>query len=105
MGCPTITRDTACGCHFHDALDTLLCQELDDVPGLSSIVVLSSSIVAGFTRTTGRRLAWCAVRRTVSGVRRSAQSITLFLSGTQLRRSCKMPHGVCFRTTAQCSVG
>jgi hypothetical protein len=25
----TITRDTARGCHFHDALDTLLCQTLD----------------------------------------------------------------------------
>jgi hypothetical protein len=24
-----ITRDTARGCHFHDALDTLLCQALD----------------------------------------------------------------------------
>jgi hypothetical protein len=80
-------------------------RHLTDVPGLSSIAVLSSSTVARFTWTVGRRLAWCAVRRTVSRVRRSAQSITLFLSGTQLRRPCKMPHGVRFRTIAQCSVG
>jgi hypothetical protein len=73
--------------------------------GLSSIAVLSSSTVAGFTRTAGRRLVWCVVRRTVSGVRRSAQSTILSLSGTQLRQPCKMPHGVRFRTTAQCSVG
>jgi hypothetical protein len=74
------------------------------VLGPSSIVVWSSSTVAGFTRTVGRRPAWCVVRRTVSGVRRSAQSTTLSL-GTQLRRSCKMSHGVRFRTTAQCSAG
>jgi hypothetical protein len=24
-----ITRDAACGCHFHDALDTLLCRAFD----------------------------------------------------------------------------
>jgi hypothetical protein len=80
-------------------------RHLTDALGLSSIAVLSFSIVAGFTRTVGRRPAWCAIRRTVSGVRRSAQSTTLFLSGAQLRWPCKMPHGVWFRTTAQCSVG
>jgi hypothetical protein len=76
-----------------------------DTLGPSSIVVLSSSTVAGFTRTAGRRIAWCAVRRTVFGVRRFAQSTTLSLSGTQLRQPCKMSHGVRFRTTAQCSAG
>jgi hypothetical protein len=75
------------------------------VPGLSSIDVLSSSTVVGFTRTAGRRPSWCAVWRTVSGVRRSAQSTILSLSGTQLRQPCKMPHGVRFRTTALCSAG
>jgi hypothetical protein len=93
-----ITRDAARGCHFHARHST-------NVLGLSSIAVLSSSIVMGFTRTAGRRPAWCTVRRTVSGVRRSAQSTILSLSGTRLRRPCKMPHGVRFRTTAQCSVG
>jgi hypothetical protein len=73
--------------------------------GLSSIAVLSSSIVAGFTQTAGRRPAWCAIQRKVSRVRRSAQSTNLSLSGTQLRRPRKMPHGVRFRTTAQCLMG
>jgi hypothetical protein len=78
---------------------------LTGVLGLSNIAVWSSSTAAGSTRTAGRRPAWCAVRRTVSGVQRYAQSIIPSLSGTQLRRPCKMPHGVRFRTTAQFSAG
>jgi hypothetical protein len=78
---------------------------LTGVLGLSSITVWSSSIVAGSTRTAGRLPAWCAVRRTVSRVLRSAQSTIPSLSGTQLRRPCKMPHGMRFRTTARFSVG
>jgi hypothetical protein len=78
---------------------------LTGVLGPSSIAVWSTSIVAGPTRTAGRRPAWCAIRRTVSGVLRSARSTILSLSGTQLRRPCKMPHGVRFRTTAQFSAG
>jgi hypothetical protein len=93
-GATSTTRSTPC-----------YARHLTDVLGLLSIAVLSSSIVAGFTRTAGRRPAWCAVRRTVSGVRRSAQSTIPSLSGTQLRRPCKTPHGVRFRTTAQCSAG
>ena len=45
---------------------------LTGVLGLSSIDVWSSSTVAGSTRIAGRRPAWCAVQRTVSGVLRSA---------------------------------
>jgi hypothetical protein len=78
---------------------------LTGVLGPSSIAVWSTSIVVGSTRTAGRRPAWCAIRRTVSGVLRSAQSTIPSLSGTQLRRPCKMPHGVRFRTTAQFSTG
>jgi hypothetical protein len=100
-----ITRDTARGCHFHDALDTLLRRYSTGVLRLSSIAVWSSSTVAGFTRITGKRPAWCAIWRTVSRVQRSAQSTILSLSGTQPRRPCRMPHGVRFRTTAQCSAG
>jgi hypothetical protein len=100
-----ITRDAARGCDFHDALDTLLRRHLTDVLSLSSIAVLSSSTVTGFTRTAWRRPAWCVVPRTVSWVRRSAQSTIPSLSGTQLRRACKMSHDVRFRTTAQCSAG
>jgi hypothetical protein len=94
VGVTSTTRSTPC-CARH----------LTNVLGPSSIVVLSSSTVARFTRTAGRRPAWCAVPRTVSGVRRSAQNTTLSLSGTPLRRPFKMLHGVRFRTTAQCSVG
>jgi hypothetical protein len=78
---------------------------LTGVLGLSSIAVWSTSIIVGSTRTAGRRPAWCADRRIVSGVQRSAQSTIPSLSGTQPRRPCKMPHDVRFRTTAQCSVG
>jgi hypothetical protein len=78
---------------------------LTGVLGLLSIAVWSTSIVAGSTRTAGRRPAWCTVQRTVSRVRRPAQSTILSLSGTQLRRPCKMSHGVRFRTTARFSVG
>jgi hypothetical protein len=80
-------------------------RHLTGILGPSSIIVWSTSIVTGSTRAAGRRPAWCAVRRTVSGVRRSAQSTIPSFSGTQLRRPCKMPHGVRFRTTAQCSMG
>jgi hypothetical protein len=73
--------------------------------GLSSIVVWSTSTVARHTRTAGRRLAWCTVRRMVSGVQWSAQRIILSLSETQSRRPCRMPHDVRFCTTARCWVG
>jgi hypothetical protein len=100
-----ITRDAARGCHFHDALDTLLRQTLDR--RTSSIeyrcVVFQHS--RGVYPDRWEATCLVVVRRTVSGVWRSARSITLFLSGTQLRRPCKMPHNVRFRTTAQCSVG
>jgi hypothetical protein len=75
------------------------------VLGLSSIAVWSSNTVTGFTRIVGRRPAWCAIWRIVSGVQRSAHSTIPSLSGTQLRRPCKMPHGMRVRTTAQCSAG
>jgi hypothetical protein len=49
-GVTSTTRSTPC-CARHST-DTL---------GQSSIVVLSSSTVMGFTLTSGRRPAWCAV--------------------------------------------
>jgi hypothetical protein len=101
-----ITRDAARGCHFHDALDTLLRQALARrtlVYRVSLCGLPAPSL--GSTRTTGRQPTWCVVRRTVSGVRRSAQGTIPSLSETQLRRPCKMPHGVRFHTTIQCSVG
>jgi hypothetical protein len=100
-----ITRDASRGCHLHYALDTLLRQALDR----RTWSIEYRCVV--FQHSHGvypdRWEATCLVRRprTVSGVRRSARNITLSLSGTQLRRPCKMLHGVRFRTTAQCSVG
>jgi hypothetical protein len=98
-----ITRDVARGCHFHDALDTLLRRTLNRRTWSIEYRCVVYQHSRGVYRTAGRRPAWCAVQRTVSRVRRPAQSTILSLSGTQLRRPCKMPHGVRFRTTAQCS--
>jgi hypothetical protein len=100
-----ITRDAAHGVTSTMRSTPCYVGHLTDVLGPSSIAVWSTSIVAGFTRTTGRQPAWCAGRRTVSRVRRPAQSTILSLSGTQLRRPCMMPHSVRFRTTARFSVG
>jgi hypothetical protein len=100
-----ITRDAARGCHFHDALDTLLRRALNWRTWSIEYRCVVYRIVVGSTRTAGRRPAWCVVRRTVSRVRRPAQSTIPSLSGTQLRRPCKILHGVRFRTTARFSVG
>jgi hypothetical protein len=88
-GVTSMMRSTPCYArHSASALDP------------SIIIVLSSSIVAGLTRTAGRRLVWFVVRRIVSGVQRSARSIILSMSGTQLRQPHKMLHDMRFRTTA-----
>jgi hypothetical protein len=100
-----ITRDAARGCHFHDALDTLLRRALDRRTWSIEYRCVVYQHSRGSTWTAGRRPAWCAIRRTVSRVRRSSQSTIPSLSGTQLRRPCKMLHGVRFRTTARFSVG
>jgi hypothetical protein len=52
-----------------------------DTLGPSSTVVWSTSIVVGYTWTSGRLLAWCAVRTMISGVQRPSQSIILLLRG------------------------
>jgi hypothetical protein len=100
-----IARDAARGCHFHDALDTLLCQALDR----RTWSIEYRCVVFQHSRGAypDRWEATCLVHRPEDSlwVRRSARSIILSLSGTQLRQPYKMPHGVRFRTTAQCSVG
>ena len=90
-----ITRDTARGCHFHDALDTLLCQALDR----RTWSIEYRCVVFQHSRGVYPD-RWEAIRRTVSEVWRSTQSTILSLSGTQLRRPCKISHNVRFRTTA-----
>jgi hypothetical protein len=100
-----ITHDAAHGCHFHNALDTLLRQALDR----RTWYIEYRCVVFQHSRGVypDRWEVTCLVCRRENSlrVRRSAQSITLSLSGTQLRWPCKMSHGVRFRTTAQCSVG
>jgi hypothetical protein len=100
-----ITRDAARGCHFHDALDTLLRRALDRC----TWSIEYRCVVYQHSREVypDRWEATCLVRRprTVSRVLRSAQSTIPSLSGTQLRRPCKMLHGVRFRTTARFLVG
>jgi hypothetical protein len=100
-----ITRDVACGCHFHDALDTLLCRALDRHTWSIEYHCVVYQHSGGATPDHWE--ATFLVCRLEDGlrVRRSTQSIILSLSETQLRRPCKMSHGVRFRTTAWCLVG
>jgi hypothetical protein len=100
-----ITRDAARGCHFHDALDTLVRQALDRRTWSIEYRCVFFQHSRGVYPDRWEATCWYAVRRTVSGVRRSVQSTILSLSGTQLRWPCNMLHGLRFRTTAQCSVG
>jgi hypothetical protein len=100
-----ITRDATRECHFHDALDTLLRRTLDRRTWSIEYRCVVFQHSRGVYPDRWRRPAWCAIWRTVSGVLRSAQSTIPSLSGTQLRRPCKMPHDLRFRTTAQCSTG
>jgi hypothetical protein len=73
-----------------------------DTLGSSSTVVWSTSIVVGYTRTSGRLLAWCVVRTMISGVQRPSQSIIQSLKGTLPRQPCSMLHHVRFRSTVCC---
>jgi hypothetical protein len=73
-----------------------------DIFGPLSIVVSSTSIVAAYTRTSGRLLAWCAVWTMISGVQRLSHSIIQSLRGTLPRQPCRMLHGVCFHSTVCC---
>jgi hypothetical protein len=81
-----ITRDAARGCHFHDALDTLLRRAFD-------------------RHTSGRLLAWCAVRTMISRVQRPSQSTIISLRGTLPRQPCRMQHDGHFLSIARCSAG
>jgi hypothetical protein len=100
-----ITRDATHGCHFHDALDTLLCRALDR----RTWSIEYCCVVFQHSRGVypDRWEATCLVRRpenSLWGAEVCSRNIPS-LSRTHLRRPCKMLHGVRFRTTAQCSVG
>jgi hypothetical protein len=76
-----------------------------DILGPSSTIVWSTSIVAGYIRTSGTLLAWYAVRMMISRVQWPSQNIIQSLRGILPRQPCKMLHGVRFHSTVCCSVG
>jgi hypothetical protein len=76
-----------------------------DTLGLLSTVVLSTSIIAGYTRTSGRLFAWCAVQTMISGVQMPSHSTILSLRGTLPRQPCKMQHNEHLLSIAHCSAG
>jgi hypothetical protein len=100
-----ITRDVARGCHFHDALDTLLRWAFDQHTWSIEYRCVVYQHRRGLYRTSGRLVAWCAVRTMISGVQRPSQSTILLLRGILPRYPCKMQHDGHFLTFARCSVG
>jgi hypothetical protein len=62
-----ITHDTARGCHFHDALDTLLRQALDRHTWSIEYCCVVFQHSRGVYPDRWEAPACCAVRRTVSG--------------------------------------
>jgi hypothetical protein len=100
-----ITRDVAHGCHFHDALDTLLRQALDR----RTWSIEYHCVVFQHSRGVypDRWEATCLVRRPENSLR-GAKVCSEHYSISErdsAEAACKMLHGVRFRTTAQCSVG
>jgi hypothetical protein len=94
MGCPTHRLVTPLvGVTFTMRSTPCYARHLIGVPGPSSIAVLSSSIVARFTWTAGRRLVWCAVRRTVSE-RDSAKAAMQDAARRALSHYCSVFGGV-----------
>jgi hypothetical protein len=57
-----IIRDAARGCHFHDALDTLLRRTLDQHTWSIEYRCVVYQHHRGYTQTSGRLPAWCVVR-------------------------------------------
>jgi hypothetical protein len=98
-----ITHDAARGCHFHDALDTLLRRAFDRHTWSIKYLCVVYQHRRGYTRTSGRLLAWCAVRTMISGVQRPSQSTILSLRGIPPRQLCKMQHDRHFLSIARCS--
>jgi hypothetical protein len=100
-----ITRDAALGCHFHDALDTLLHQALDRHTWSIEYCCVVYQHHRGLYPDQWE--ATCLVRRPDIDLRvqRPSQSIILSLRGILPRQPCKMLHDVCFHNTVHCSAG
>jgi hypothetical protein len=100
-----ITRDAARGCHFHDALDTLLRRAFDRHTWSIEYRCVVYEYRRGLYLDQWRLLAWCAVRMMISGVQRPSQSTILSLRGILPRQPCRMQHDGHFLSIACCSAG
>jgi hypothetical protein len=98
-----ITSDAARGCHFHDALDTLLRQAFDRHTW--SIEYRCVVYQHSRERYPDRWEATCLVRRMTSGVQRPFRNITPSPRGTLQRRLCRTQHDVHSPSTVPYSVG
>jgi hypothetical protein len=100
-----ITRDAARGCHFHDALDTLLRQAFDQHTWSIEYRCVVYQHSRGRYPDRWRLPAKFAVRRMTSGVQRPFRSITPSPRGTLQKQLCRMQHGVHSPSTFPYSVG
>jgi hypothetical protein len=100
-----ITHDATRGCHFHDALDTLLRRAFDR----HTWSIEYRCVVYQHHRWLylDQWEATCLVRRPDDDlwVQRPPQSTILLLRGILLWQPCKMQHDVHFLSIARCSAG
>jgi hypothetical protein len=100
-----ITRDAARGCHFHDALDTLLRRAFDRHTWSIEYCCVVYQHRRGLYPDQWE--ANYLVRRP-DNVLRGAEAFSEHYSITERilpRQPCKMQHGVHFLSIARCSVG
>jgi hypothetical protein len=100
-----INRDAACGCHFHDALDILLCRALDR----HTWSIEYRCVVSQHSRGVypDRWEATCLVRRpenSLWGAEVYSEHYSISKRDSA-EAAMQDAHGMRFRTTAQCSVG
>jgi hypothetical protein len=91
-----ITRDATRGCHFHDALDTLLRRAFDRH---------TWSIEYRCVVYQHRRVLYQDQWEATCLMQRPSQSTILLLRGTLPRQPCKMQHDKHFLSIAHCSAG
>jgi hypothetical protein len=99
-----ITRDTARGCHFHDALDTLLRRAFDRHTWSIEYRCVVYQHRRGLYPDQWEA-TWCVVQTMISGVQRPSRSTILLLRGTLSRQPCKKQHDVHFPSIDRCSAG
>jgi hypothetical protein len=100
-----ITCDTARGCHFHDALDTLLRQALDQRTWFIEYRYVVFQHSCGVY--PDRWEATCLVRRPENSLRGAEVCSEHYSISKRDSAEAAMQDAACvrFRTTAQCSVG